>query len=198
VTTIGENLTCPLSQHRHGRERRSEDRFTLFEEMPMILDDADTKKFTKTCKYVSLYLPIFDRYIPDRYKKFLKHSGNETKAKEAVKLGTGPKFKIRDTAAIIGKMANGFFWSKYPDDLYLDIVNARKFEKNPSKYEIALQYLLLHELIHYVRHHGKLADDDLPDGSDLGDAFEKDAYGRDMSHTWDSGAAKFDRGTIKI
>lgn len=75
----------------------------------MILDDDDTKKFKKTCKYVSLYLPIFERYIPGRYKKYFKHSGDETRAKEAVKLGYGPSFKIRDTATIIGSTAKGFF-----------------------------------------------------------------------------------------
>lgn len=163
----------------------------------MILGDADTKRFKKTCKYVNLYLPIFERYIPGRYKKYLKRSGDETRANEAVKLGYGPSFKIRDTATIIGSTANGFFWAKYPNDLYLEIANAGKFENDPGKYEIALQYLLLHELIHYVRHHASLADETLADGSDLGDAFEKDAYGRDMSHVWNSGAAKFDRGIIK-
>src|SRR5687768_2390252 len=164
----------------------------------MILDDSETKKFKKTCKYVSLYLPIFERYIPGRYKKFLTHSGDAERAKKTLKLGQGPSFKIGDTAAIIGDTANGFFWANFPNDIYLEIANALKFEDDHSKYEVALQYLLLHELIHYVRHHASLADDTLADGSDLGDAFEKDAYGRDMSHVWGKGAASFDRGTIKL
>jgi hypothetical protein len=164
----------------------------------MIIDDEPTKKFKKTCKYVSLYVPIFERYIPGRYKKYLKHSGDEARAKKALQFGQGPSFKIRNTKAIIGSTANGFFWASYPNDIYLEIANAKKFEANHAKYEIALQYLLLHELIHYVRHHASLADDNLADGSDLGDAFENDAYGRDMSHVWDRGAASFDRGTIKL
>lgn len=106
------------------------------------------------------------------------------------------KFEIRQRLSAARPKA--FFWAKYPNDLYLEIANAGKFEKDPGKYEIALQYLLLHELIHYVRHHASLADETLADGSDLGDAFEKDAYGRDMSNVWNSGAAKFDRGIIKL
>ena len=164
----------------------------------MIIDDPDTKKFKKTCKYVSQYLPIFDRYIPTRFKKYLKHSGDADRAKKAVKLGDGPHFKIRDTASIIGDTSNGFFWAMYPQDIYLEVANAEKLEKDHAKYEIALQYLLLHELIHYVRYHAGLPDDNLADGTDLGDAFEKDAYGRDMSHVWESGAASFDRGTVSL
>jgi hypothetical protein len=166
----------------------------------MIIDDGHTKTFKKTCKYVSQYLPIFDRYIPKRFKLFLEACGDAEQGKKVVKLGVGPRLIIvkTETVTLSKERVNGLFTGRFPDRIHLDELNAAKFEKDHSKYEIAVQYLLLHEMIHYVRHHAKLPDDDLPDGSDLGDKFEKDAYGRDMSHVWDTGAASFDRGTIKL
>jgi hypothetical protein len=162
------------------------------------IEDAHTKTFKKTCRHVTTLLPHYERYIPGRFKKYLKYAGNETWARRGVALNDGPCLLIVKTETVEGHpyTSNGFFWAKFPTIIHLEERNAAKFEKEPSMYEIGLQYLLLHEMIHWVRHHAKL-DADLPGGVEAGDAFEKDAYGRDMSHVWDTGAAKWDRGTIK-
>ncbi len=165
----------------------------------MIIDDAHTKTFKKTCKYIRLYMPIFERYIPGRFKKYLEFAGNEALARRAVKLDDGPRLIVVKTENVPGHpyTSNGFFWSVFPDRIHLEERNAAKFEADHSKYEIGLQYLVLHESIHWVRHHASL-DADLPGGKEVGDAFEVAAYGRDMSHVWNTGAARCDRGTIRL
>jgi len=173
----------------------------------MILTDEQTKKFTKTVKYCANYVPVFHRYVPGRYARYIEFAckgGNITQtvtaamfAVQGLNNGTGPTLKIVKTETVPGHdyISNGFFWARYPDSLFLEERNAAKYEADTAKYEIALQYLVMHELIHWTRYQAGLPAD-LPGGVEVGDAFEKAAYGRDVSHIWDSGARPYDRGLV--
>src|SRR5262249_54502755 len=148
----------------------------------MKLDDENTKRFKKVCKYLSLYVPIFERYIPGRFKKYLEFAGDETWGRRGVARGDGPSLLVRKTETGDGHpyQSNGFSRASEPDLIYFEQRNMAKFEADHHKYEIALQYLVLHELIHWVRRKAGLSRR-LDGDREAGDAFEVAAYGRDMS-----------------
>ena len=159
----------------------------------MIIIDNDAKKtYSKVIKHVETLLPAYARYIPRRYKAYIKFCGNEEWGKRGIARGEGPKLVLADTGTIMpdGEVVNGFFWSSYDTNaIVLDITNAAKFQKNPVKYEVALQYLLLHEMIHWARFNAGLpaevtAGMGLRKG-EAGDEFEYEAYGHDVSYLWD-------------
>jgi hypothetical protein len=135
-------------------------------------------------KYVRTMLSITPRYVPKRYKAYAKHCGDDAKALEGITYCTGPKLKVVDTVTAIGEFANGYFWEPHgKDNLFIDRKNAKKYEKNPDKYHVAIQYLLLHELIHWARSAGGLSEEF--DGQEAGNSFEVEAYGVDVSYLWD-------------
>jgi hypothetical protein len=140
--------------------------------------------YSQLAKYVKTMLPITPRYVPKRYKAYVKHCGDETLAKQGIEYGKGPSLVPCDVKASIGKEANAYFWATQSDStIYIEQKNAKKYDKNPDKYHVAIQYLLLHELIHWARHHAGL--DAEIDGKEAGDSFEVEAYGVDVSYLWD-------------
>jgi hypothetical protein len=165
----------------------------------MRLEDDTTKGYKKVCKFISVYVPIFERYIPGRFKKYLEFAGDDDLGRRGVVLGDGPSLLIRKTETVDGHpyQSNGFSRATEPDIIYFEQRNMDKFEADTPKYEIALQYLVLHELIHWVRRKAGLPRR-LADGGEVGDAFEVAAYGRDMSIVWDTGAIRCDRGHLRL
>jgi hypothetical protein len=167
----------------------------------VIIDDDHTKSFRKTCRFVSTIVPIFERYVPARFRVYLRIAGDDTRAKQAVANNQGPKLVIVKTETVPGHpyTSNGFFWAAIPDRIHLEERNAEKFERDHQAYEIALPYLIMHESIHWVRHHAGLsADLPGPGITEAGDRFEQEAYGRDMSHVWGTGAIACDRGNLRL
>ena len=165
----------------------------------MKIEDEATQKYKKVNKFVSIYVPIFERYIPGRFKKYLELAGDDALARRGIVFGDGPSLLIRKTETVDGHpyQSNGFSRDTEPDLIYFEQRNMDKFEGDTSKYEIALQYLVLHELIHWVRRKAGLPRR-LADGGEVGDAFEVAAYGRDMSIVWETGAIRCDRGRMRL
>ena len=140
--------------------------------------------YPKLAKYLRTMLPISPRYVPKRYKAYAKHCGDDAKALEGITYGRGPTLKAVDVKAAIGEEANAYFWEPHgKDNLFIEIKNAKKYEKNPDKYHVAIQYLMLHELIHWARHALSLSVE--VDGKEAGNSFEVEAYGVDVSYLWD-------------
>lgn len=159
----------------------------------MVILDNDTKTtYDKVIKHVSTLMPVYPRYIPKRYKAYVKYCGDEGYAKRGIARGDGPKLVIADTTTIMPdkSLVNGFFWESYDTNaIVLEVTNAALFQKNPVKYEVALQYLLLHEMIHWARYKAGLPEEvkakkGLRKG-EPGDEFEYEAYGHDVSYLWD-------------
>jgi hypothetical protein len=165
----------------------------------MKIEDDTTKKYKKVTKFISVFVPIFERYIPRRFEKYLEFAGDDGLARRGILFGDGPSLLVRKTETVDGHpyQSNGFSRATEPDLIYFEQRNMDKFEGNTSKYEIALQYLVLHELIHWVRRKAGLPRR-LAGGGEVGDAFEVSAYGRDMSIVWDTGAIKCDRGRLRL
>ena len=159
----------------------------------MKIPDKETRNaYPKLYKHISTLLPVYPRYIPKRYKAYEKYCGSEALAKQGIKWGDNPRLQVAYTEAILPDktVANGFFWATHHEHrIVIDIRNAKKFEKDAVKYELALQYLLLHEMIHWARHHAGLAADVAPNRGlrpgEAGDEFEAEAYGKDVSYLWD-------------
>jgi len=140
--------------------------------------------YPKLAKYLRTMLPITPRYVPKRYKAYAKHCGDDARAMTGITYCTGPTLKVVDVFAAIGQAANAYFWEAHgKDNLFIDIKNAKKYEKNPDKYHVAIQYLMLHELIHWARSAGGLSAE--IDGAEAGNSFEVEAYGVDVSYLWD-------------
>ena len=68
----------------------------------MQINDADTKKFKKTCKYVSTIVPVFHRYIPSRFKKYLELKGVKRGQGARNDLTSATVAQVEDAAADLG------------------------------------------------------------------------------------------------
>ncbi len=150
----------------------------------MQIIDAFTKSYTNTSNYVQRMLPIMPRFVPKRYKAYEKYCGSTKLAEAGISWGKGPELIIDNLMALRGhKTAVAMFSQDLnPNAIYFDIEYADKYEAHPHRYEVAIQYLLLHEMIHWARHQDKA--DAKVDGKEAGNEFELEAYGQDVSYLW--------------
>src|SRR5262245_3134404 len=101
---------------------------------------TDLGGYPALAKYVRTMLSITPRYVPKRYKAYAKHCGDDAKAMEGITYCTGPTLKVVNTVTAIGEFANGYFWEPHgTNNLFIDTANAKKYEKNPDKYHVAIQ-----------------------------------------------------------
>jgi hypothetical protein len=143
--------------------------------------------YKPVARYVQNMLPIMPRYVPDRYKIYEEHCTDAKTAEQGITWGRGPELRIDNVAELLvgtsneGRTAAGLFSpDRDVDAIFLEGMCADKYKANPQKYHVAMQYLLLHELIHWARHKVGAKDD----GTEHGDAFEKEAYGQDCTYLW--------------
>jgi hypothetical protein len=145
--------------------------------------DAFTQSYSDTARYVEKMLPIMPRFVPTRYKVYKKYCASDKLAAEGIAWNTGPELIIDNIMALRGHTAAGLFSPTLGvNTIYFDIECADKYEADPQKFAVAIQYTLLHELIHWARHHGTVTSD--VDGKEAGNTFEKEAYGQDVSYLW--------------
>ena len=149
----------------------------------MQIFDAFTKSYGPVLRYVQHMLPIMPRYVPSRYKAYKKCCASDTLADEGISWCKGPQLIIDNIEALRGHVAAGMFSQDVDcDAIFFDITCADKYAANPQKYAVAIQYTLLHELIHWARFHvsasSRIA------GQEAGSAFELEAYGQDVSYLW--------------
>lgn len=149
----------------------------------MLIINEITQGYDATAKYVQSMLPIMPRYVPKRYKAYEKYCTCSKLAEQGITWGKGPELIIDTIKYLRGHTAAGMFSVDLnPNALYFDTGCANKYEANPGKYAVAIQYTLLHELIHWARYHAKA--DAQADGKEAGGAFEIEAYGQDVSYLW--------------
>lgn len=160
-------------------------------------------------KYVTTRLPKTPKLYPKRYRVYEQYCANPEIASLGITMDKGPLLSVISAADLKkkGKKASllGVFFPTIPNQIFISESCANKYEKSPVKYGIGLQYLLLHELIHWARHQAQVTSGVysmsslgvcLTEGEsrcwEAGDMFERDAYGKDMSHVWVAGADKGD------
>jgi hypothetical protein len=171
----------------------------------------DVKDMPKVKKYFADELPKVTGN-ETVWKAFLKWSGHQlsgkptaedaTKAAQIAVAGTqGPQVKVQttilaDPSTANTEEANGIFYPKEPEIVVIRTTIAEFYNLNidsPTHKDRAIQLIestCLHELVHYLnwKHHKKVRgfkDTDGKDIKEMGKAFEKDAYGRDVgSEGW--------------
>ena len=159
-------------------------------------------RFKRAYSYLSTALQVYPKTIPKRYQEYVRYCINEKWAVIGITAGDGPMLTVRDLKPLHQDDPAGLFIPGMPDSIFIHEQLVKLYEADPSKYEIGLQYLVLHELIHWARHQGGepakvVATPKRPlrgqRPGEAGDEFEYYAYGRDMSRVWAGGASKFDR-----
>jgi hypothetical protein len=157
-----------------------------------IPDKETPKHYPITTAYVNTILPVIPLVFPKVYAAFEKYCGDSNLARQAISSGKNPRFFVAYTEVLMPdkSVVNGFFWATYHTQrIVIDVRNVRKFEKDPLKYTKAMEYLLLHESIHWARYHAGLNADVPPNAGlrpgEAGDEFEAEAYGKDVSYLWD-------------
>src|SRR4051812_21452155 len=95
---------------------------------PMRLGDHTTRKYKKITKFISVYVPIFDRFIPGRFEKYLEFAGDDDLARRGIQLGDGPSLLVRKTETVGGHpyQSNGFSRAIEPDLIYFEQCNMDK------------------------------------------------------------------------
>lgn len=163
-------------------------------------------KYPTILRYVSARVPLFPKLYPKRYQIYEELCTDPAWAARGIQWGDGPKLAVctAELAAKLGlppiKEWIGCFAYATPDRVWIADRVATKYEKNPAKYGIGLQCLLMHEMIHWARYHAGAPRKFFSIASiiwaatsssrlfEAGDSFEQLAYGRDMSSIWDTGA----------
>lgn len=155
--------------------------------------------YKKAYAYLGTQVQLFSKHFPKRFREYEHYCGNQIIAGQGTSEGKGPTLTIREFATLkqAGMVSSagtvGFFHRDYPDAIFFNEKYIKKYEGNPTKYEICMQYLVMHELIHWARFHAGLpttvaATSDRPlrgkRKGEAGDEFEFYAYGLDMFQFW--------------
>jgi hypothetical protein len=120
---------------------------------------------------------ILKSKVPERWKAFVKWCGSETRAVEACTWSKGPLVEINSEK--VGR-ANGRFRGGEVVFIHGKVANA--YEQGTGW--VIWEATVLHELVHWARFKNKISDDGVklsPGSQDVGQEFEKDAYGEDIS-----------------
>jgi hypothetical protein len=159
-------------------------------------------RYKKAFGYLSTAVQIIPKTFPKRYREYVHYCINEKWATIGITNGDGPTLTVRDLKPLDKDNPLGLFIYTMPDAIFIHQDLVKLYESDANKYEIGLQYLVLHELIHWARFHGGepakvVATPKRPlrgaRPGEAGDEFEFYAYGRDMARVWGGGASKFDR-----
>ncbi|MEM7739434.1 MAG: hypothetical protein AAF225_01375 [Pseudomonadota bacterium] len=144
----------------------------------MYIDKKMKKEYPKLSAWIEKNIPLVKtkKKVFDAYMKF-----SETNKKEALlslSRGTPPKVSFR-----VMPKANGQYSGKsYTNTVFLAKAICERFEKSDSKKKsmhLLVESTVLHEMVHWG---------DWKDGKDQhgeeGKAFEKAAYGKDVTRYW--------------
>lgn len=132
---------------------------------------ATHAKAFPTCQsYLTYWLSprILKEKTPRRWSAFVKWCGSEAWALEACTWGRGPLVQINSQQ--VGR-ANGRF--RGGDVVYIHGKVANGFEQGTGW--LCWEATVLHEMVHWARYRQQLKD---PPGTEVGQEFEKEAYGR--------------------
>jgi len=144
--------------------------------------------------FVSQELPLTKQKYPYQYRIYEKYCGSPHFAEQGVTWNEGPILAVVDIRKNEkGEVEVGDYDLNIPDRITLNTIVIDKFNSDSDwlQYFIGMQYLLLHELIHWARNMMRLpADVEKVHGQrpgEAGDEFEFEAYGQDMSDVWKAG-----------
>jgi hypothetical protein len=153
-------------------------RFTQFDS-----DDAGPTKSSvnhpKAFPFCGQYLMnwlnpgILKARVNSRWKIFVKWCGSEARAEEACTWGKGPLVQINSKE--VGH-ANGRY--RGGDTVFIHGKVANKYEAGDGW--VIWESTVLHEMIHWARFQDKIKD---PPGIEVGQEFEKEAYGETIELT---------------
>ena len=143
----------------------------------MIVSPSLVKEYPKIAAWICDTLPEV-RKNPKVFKAFQKYAGFDEKvAERAIKDGNPPSIEWRHMPA-----DNGQFLTKYPDTVFIAMAICARFEKDhaDSRMHLLVESTLLHEMVHW----GDYADGTVDTSQELGTAFERQAYGKDVGRYW--------------
>ena len=141
---------------------------------------SHAQKFPLCGRYLMLWLnpDTLKKRVPKRWEIFVKWCGSETRAIEACTWQKGPMVQINSQA--VGRR-NGRY--RGGDTVFVHGKVADKYESGDGW--LIWESTVLHELIHWARHQDHLKDGNL----EVGQEFEKEAYGQaiELTTPWRAG-----------
>jgi hypothetical protein len=143
----------------------------------MIVSPVLLKQYPQLAMWICNNIPKVTEK-PKVFSAFQKYAGSKPAA-QAIRHKTDPQIEYRIIPA-----DNGQFMTKYPDTVFIAKDICDRFEgsdedaKDPRMH-LLLESSLLHEMVHWADWlDRKFANDE------IGKAFEKEAYGKDVRRYW--------------
>ncbi|MEO6809051.1 MAG: hypothetical protein ABI353_08050 [Isosphaeraceae bacterium] len=123
---------------------------------------------------------ILKAKVLPRWRIFVKWCGSETRAIEACTWGKGPLVEIN--SSMVGKANGRYRGGVFPETVFIHGKIANAYEQGDGW--IIWEATVFHEMMHWARQKEGLKDDKVtltPGNKDVGQEFEMDAYGHDIS-----------------
>jgi hypothetical protein len=147
-------------------------------------------RFPINSGYENLY-PKFNQLVKSEIKTYVMQNPNilgalkkltglsEDQIKLHLTWGRGPTIKIEDIpSTFYGSRPIGQFRPKDPNSLFINKSEVMLFEQNKGFTQEAMWFLLVITVLHEYVHYGDYKFDGILAGTDLGDEFEREVYGR--------------------
>lgn len=147
-------------------------------------------RFPINSVYENLY-PKFNQLVKSEIKTYVMQNPNilgalkkvtglnEDQIKLHLTWGRGPTIKIEDIpSTFYGSKPIGQFRPKDPNSLFINKSEVMLFEQNKGFTQEAMWFLLVITVLHEYVHYGDYKFDGILAGTDLGDEFEREVYGR--------------------
>ncbi len=145
----------------------------------MIISPSLAKEYPQISIWICDNLPKV-RDKPKIFKAFQKYARmNEKVAERAIKHGTPPNIDWRYMPA-----DNGAFLKKYPTSVFISQTICEKFRDANSTDRSGMSTLIESTILHEMVHWGNSLDGKEDSHSEMGKAFEKEAYGKDIRAPW--------------
>jgi hypothetical protein len=146
----------------------------------MIVSAGFVQKYPRVAMWICNNLPKV-KEKPKVFNAFQKYSSlNEKVAERAIRHGNQPVIEFRYMPTSNGE----FIGNKYPDTVFISKAICDRFQDsetdaNDPRMHLLVESTLLHEMVHW----GDWMDGTVGAG-ELGKAFEKEAYGKDIRRYW--------------